>query len=252
MSKRVTRYFIIGSVDSRYYGIDVRGIDGFGSAERDVTTVSIPGRNGSLTIDNGGYKDVSYKYECIMYVKYPEDFEKNFSAFRDAISALQGSNVEIHDSYHPFDYVIGRVDGGLSPDITENAAGAVYAKFDVKITRKPQRYLRNVPGMHDFMLVSAGSTVTLTNPTNQTAYPVINVISGTGQLVFGSCYITVNTNPGNLIINTQDQEITANGSNANGDVSLDTGNFPTLKPGSTTVITPSGMSLFITTHFWRL
>lgn len=254
MGKRVRQYFIIGNVDSRKYGIDVRGIDGFDGAERDVTTVSIPGRNGSLTIDNGGYKDVSYKYECIMCNRDSAiDFDTEFASFRDAVLSLQGANVEIHDSYHPSEYVIGRVDGVLSPNVTEDWQGAKYAKFDVKITRKPQRYIQTTAGQYDHVTLKAGAAETITNPTHQTAYPAIS-ISGTGQLCVGDCYVTVNTNHSGIILNCETQEATGvNGENYNGYITLDTGGFPTLKPGNTKVIVPSSMSLvLISTKFWRL
>ena len=50
-------YFIFGGVDSRTYGMVVSNDNGFDAPERDVKEVEIPGRNGSLVLDNGRYKN---------------------------------------------------------------------------------------------------------------------------------------------------------------------------------------------------
>ena len=61
------QYFIFDGVSSKDFGVYISGSGTFDGAERDVSTVEIPGRNGELTLDNGRYKNRSMKYPAFIY-----------------------------------------------------------------------------------------------------------------------------------------------------------------------------------------
>ena len=56
--------FTFNGLDSGDYGIFLTSPPKFALAERDVTTESVPGRNGDLVNDNGRYKNVLVTYKC--------------------------------------------------------------------------------------------------------------------------------------------------------------------------------------------
>ena len=60
------------------FGIVCSGSSTFAAPERDVTVVDIPGRNGTLTIDNGRYKNIT--------ITYPAAVPREFSARAAAIA----------------------------------------------------------------------------------------------------------------------------------------------------------------------
>lgn len=50
------QYLIFGGECSKDFGLYISGSGAFNAPERDIETVEVPGRNGSLIIDNGRYK----------------------------------------------------------------------------------------------------------------------------------------------------------------------------------------------------
>ena len=63
--------------DSTDFGIYISGAGTFDAPERDTKSISIPGRNGDLTLDNGRYKNIR--------VEYPIGYARNFKINAEAI-----------------------------------------------------------------------------------------------------------------------------------------------------------------------
>ena len=55
----MTGYFVFGGKFSKDYGLYVSGSGTFNAPERDVELVEVPGKNGSLVLDNGRFKNIT-------------------------------------------------------------------------------------------------------------------------------------------------------------------------------------------------
>lgn len=108
MSNQHWEYFIFDGLKSDDYGVWISGADTFGAPERDVEVVEIPGRNGTLTLDNGRWKNMQITYPCFM----SGDFLEGFDAFKSALLAKKGY-LTLADTYHPDGFRKARLVGGI-------------------------------------------------------------------------------------------------------------------------------------------
>lgn len=183
--KRIKRVIFFDGVSSEDFGADLNTIGSFQRPERDVESIDVPGRNGSLIIDNGRYKNTSITYGCKIWRKSTEEFRNAYDAFADFLLLHQASYYKLEDSGDPDHFRMARYAGGIEPDITESWDGARYAEFDIEFDCKPQRYRVDGDQMRQF---TSGST--LYNPTRHTALPLIRV-HGTGAVTIGGTAIKI-------------------------------------------------------------
>lgn len=107
-------------------------------AERDVESISIPGRSGDLIFDNGRYKNVRIKYRCAILP--PEESQETM---RDmAIRALNwlfsdATYEMLTNTYNPRYFRMARVVGNISVSSIVEQAGEFTIEFDCK----PQKFL---------------------------------------------------------------------------------------------------------------
>lgn len=180
-------YFIFGGVDSRTYGMVVSNDNGFDAPERDVKEVEIPGRNGSLVLDNGRFKNQTLTYSCVL----KSNFDTQMDAFRAALCAKMGYQ-RITDSFHPGVYRMGRIKGEI-----RTTPGSKYqnGRFEIDFDVKPQKFLLTgetaVP-------VSSGGTIT--NPTLFDSRPMLEV-TGYGNISIAGQEIKIeNTSIGPITV----------------------------------------------------
>ena len=76
-------FFIFGGVSSLDYGVLLDGSGTTTAPERDVMTVTIPGRSGDLLVDAGRWKNTTVSYPCTI----AREFEGRFAAFKQALLA---------------------------------------------------------------------------------------------------------------------------------------------------------------------
>lgn len=103
-------YFTFDGIESRDFGVWISGVNTWATPERDVEVVQIPGRNGTLTLDNNRWKNITITYPCYM----SGDFKEGFDAFKNAILPKLGY-LELSDTYHPRGYRRARLFGGIKP-----------------------------------------------------------------------------------------------------------------------------------------
>lgn len=241
---REIRQFIFDGKSSLDFGIDLTGVDAYGKIpERDVEQVSVSGRNGDLVIDKGAYKNVEIIYGCKIWNRNnPDAFRTYFDALADFIGSHQGQYYRLEDSYHPEEFCYAMITGGIEPKFTETAGGVVYGEFELKMTRKPQRWLKSG---------QVWSTLkTLRNPTAEDAKPIIRV-SGSGTLGVGSETITIAPNSLDYIdIDCDIQDAFCGATNANKYITVT--DYPVLHPGVTGVTVSGLKSYGIMTRWWKL
>lgn len=238
----MTGFITINGVSSRDFGVVLSDANVYGKAERDVQTVSVPGRSGDLIIDNNRYKNVKYEYPCAII----GDFDTNFSAFINYIQSQTGY-MRIEDSFHPDEFVLARYVGETNPKrVKKDRIGTFSLPFD----RKPQRYLKS--GEERIAFTSDGQIIN-TEQTN--ALPLVRVY-GTGAVGIGEYTITIKRMESGTTYTDIDCDVedAYNGTtNCNGNIALSSGSFWKLHPGINGVTKPSGVSrIEITPRWWRL
>ena len=69
-------YLYFAGRDSREFGIYISGSGTFNAPERDIEFVSVPGRSGDLTIDNGRFLNVTGTYPAFIHQNFAENAAK--------------------------------------------------------------------------------------------------------------------------------------------------------------------------------
>ena len=160
----------VAGVDLSQYGIVISGDGAFNAAERDVEVISVAGRNGDLTIDNGRYHNIEVRYP----VSIAHNFHENAAKLRAFLGSLRGYQ-RIEDGYSPLTYRLGCFRGTVEYVVGPMCrTGQATLKFDCK----PQRYLAAGEFAYEYCESSW-----IVNPTQEIALPLITVYgSGPGDL----------------------------------------------------------------------
>lgn len=239
MLKVVDHYFIFDGKSSLDFGARIDGNQTFGSAERDYEVYEVPGRNGSLTIDNGRFREKTVTYEGFIV----GDFDDRSEALRNFLSK-DSEYHRLEDTIHPDEYRLAMYPGPFDPKVIFLESGS----FSLKFRCRPERWLKS----GEIPVTVSARVVTLLNPTYFTAKPEITVVSGTGPINIGDEILTVTENPGGLVIDCEIEDAFIGLTNMNAAIERTTGGFPTLKPGKTVVTVGNEMTVQIRPRWWMI
>lgn len=230
-------YFTFDGVKSSNYGVWINGGGTFNAPKRRYKNYVVPGRNGALTIDEGAFEEIEHIYPA--FIK--DSFSSNIQDFRNQMMSKNGY-VRLTDSYHTDEFYLARYMDGLEADVVPGGRGG---SFDVKFVRDPRRFL--VSGETQTTVSSGGS---ISNPTLFAARPLIRV-TGYGTVTLNSQTITITNAFAYVDIDSETQDCYHETDNANAQVTFQTNNFPTLRPG-TNNLTYSGniTGVKITPRWW--
>lgn len=142
----VTKSFEIAGKDLSLFHCRLCNPGIYDAPKRDVTKISIPGRNGDLVLDNGRFENVSVKYECLIE---SNDAVQDFEDLKSWIKSLIGYQ-RIEDGFHFGEYRMGCFD----PEITVSAADRSSIAFNLKADCKPQKYLLSGAAEQTFELMA--------------------------------------------------------------------------------------------------
>ena len=230
-------YLVFDGINSKDYQIYVADKNQFDSPARDITSVDVPGMNGSLTIDNGRYFNQPLTY--LVYIR--QNMLENIKAFRGLLQRSSGYKI-LKDSFNLDEYYLARLTNGITIEQSDRYRAAFKITFD----RKPQRYL--VSGS-EAVEVTTGSS--LRNPTEYTAKPLIRAY-GTGTMVVNGVSVTITSANVYTDINCEIMDAYKGSTNCNGNITLTNGVFPYLSPGNN-IITFTGLTkLEITPNWWTI
>ena len=186
-------------VDSSSFGVFISGEGAFDAPARRGEMISIPGRNGSLFMDEGVFENITVEYPAFIGTGYEALFRQKLGDLRSALSS-RGNYKRLTDTYHPDEFRLGIFREGLEVDPQHiTRAGEFTLKFDCK----PQRYL--ISGEMSYLYIFSES---ITNPTVFAASPLIKV-TGNGTVAIGEngkYRFVVSDNPGTIIIDTEIME----------------------------------------------
>lgn len=144
----------------------------FGAPSRDVTQIHVPGRNGDILIDNGGWNnvDVTYSSCCIL-----SNFRENAAKLRSYLMANPGYH-ELTDPYNPDEVRYAEFRGPFTPEVF-TAKGNNAGMFDLTFNCKPQRFLRESMIVRDYVLCP----YTITQNSYSTSYSIDAKVTKAGS-----------------------------------------------------------------------
>jgi len=221
------------------FGVEVKGDYTYNSPERDVETVSVPGRDGDLIIDNGRYKNITIKYPAFILRKFREP--SYFDGLRAFLMATTGYQ-RIEDSFHPEEYRIGRLSSTISPDVYEKGKTG---EFNIEFDCKPQRFLKRGERVKTFTADGV-----IINDTLFSSKPLLRVY-GTGTFYIGNYGVTISSADVYTDIDSDIMDCYKGATNCNANVSMN--NFPLLAPGNNGITLGAGITqIDITPRFYTL
>lgn len=224
----------------RDFGVGISGTGTYAKPQRRVTKVSIPGRNGELSIDEGAFDNVTISYDSYI-VKGFERFFDDFMAHMLSFSEYQ----RLEDTYHPRHYRKAVFAGPVEP-VTGvlNRSG----KFTLEFDCKPQRFLKE--GEKTITLTASSNVIR--NPTLYPAKPLIRAY-GTGSFTVAGISVTILKADGYTDIDCDTEDAYRGSVNCNNNITLNSGyEFPSLPAGEIPV-TMSGITrLEITPGWWTI
>ena len=186
-------YLTFDGVDSSDFGVFISGAGAFNAPARRGETVTIPGRNGSLFMDEGAFENIEVSYPAFIGTGYENIFRTALASLRSEL-ASKSNYKRLTDTYHPDEFRLGIYRSGLEVDPkVYNRAGGFTIKFDCK----PQRFL--VSGEDSHVYTGNG---TITNPTLFASSPIIKV-TGNGSVAIGDYLFAVRDNNSTIIIDTE-------------------------------------------------
>lgn len=180
-------------VDSSSFGVFISGEGVFDAPARRGEMISIPGRNGSLFMDEGCFENIPGKYPAFIGTKDEAEFRNKLAAFKNEILS-RGNYKRLSDTYNPDEFRLAVYRSGLDVEPEEyNRSG----KFELEFDCKPGRYL--LSGEIPQIFTANG---TITNPTLFASSPIIKV-TGNGVVAIGQYRFIVSGNFWTITIDTE-------------------------------------------------
>ena len=144
----------------------------YGAPSRDVEQIHVPGRNGDILVDNGGWNNVTVKYpDCNILSNFGENVEK----LRGYLFSNPGYHTLI-DQYHPDEVRYAEFRGPFNPE-AHTGNGNDSGTFDLEFNCKPQRFLRESTIARDYVLCP----YTITQSLNTTSYSIDAKVANAGS-----------------------------------------------------------------------
>lgn len=144
----------------------------YGAPSRDVEQIHVPGRNGDILVDNGGWNNVTVKYpNCNILSNFDENVEK----LRGYLMSKPGYHTLI-DQYHPDEVRYAEFRGPFNPE-AHTGNGNDSGTFDLEFNCKPQRFLRESMIARDYVLCP----YTINQNSNFTDYSIDAKVTNAGS-----------------------------------------------------------------------
>lgn len=234
----IINYLMFNNKSSLDFGVCISGEATYQSPERDVETVAIPGRNGTLSLDNGRFANLIIPYNAFI----TDDFERNFGAFKAFLMSVKGY-AKLADTYHPDYFRLARFISAIQPEMTQhNRHGQFVLNFDCD----PRCFLKSGDRLH--AIISGES---IRNATPFIAKPLIRVY-GTGAIAVGNRTVQVTEADVYTDIDSEIQEAYQGTTNCNNNIVLVQGEFPTLVPGVNEITFTGFTEAYIMPRWWTI
>lgn len=205
--------------------------------ERDISEIEIPGRNGTLVLDNKRHRNVIIEYPAVII----NNFRDNYDALKQILLTKGSNYYELWDGFTPNTFRMARFSSITGMKQTIHADKAT---FRVVFDCKPQRYL--VTGKTRLTFTEDG---VINNPTAYASKPLLRVY-GTGSVGIGSTTITISTADSYTDIDCESMEIFKGTANKSQYVTFSGNDYPTFNPGLNGITLDSGITKVEVTPRW--
>lgn len=185
MAIGIFRSLEFGGINSADYDVYITGEAVYNAPERSVETVSVPGRNGAVLIDNGYFENIEVKYPAGVTGTDQSEFASKIADFRSAVLSQIGYQ-RLTDEYNPNEYRMATYISGLEVEVVEGQQGTV-GEFELVFNCKPQRFLTSGE-----TAVTVANNGTITNPTLFDAKPLLQ-LNGYGKVAINGETMSVNS-----------------------------------------------------------
>lgn len=230
-------YLRYNEKNSSDFNVFISGESTYSTPARDIETIVVPGRNGTLSISNNRFNNVQITYPAFIVT----EFSKNFAAMKAWLNSSTGYSM-LTDTYDLEHFRLARYSAELDPKMDQfNRHGTFEIYFDCD----PRRFLKrgNKP-------VSVSSGASLKNPTLYDSNPLIDVV-GSGTIGINGVSVAVSAS-GETIIDCETQEAYYGSTSRNSDITLTNGVFPKMIPGTNTITYSGFTSVKITPRWWTI
>lgn len=155
------------------FGVFIQDKNVFSAPARNLEENIIPGRNGSVFVDNGNYQNEVIAFSCVMIIDDGNTAAGQMQAFKQWLYKDIASYKPLRSSFYPLHTRMAVLNAAI--DVTEQSPteqAAEYALFfTVSFSCKPQMYLNSALEP----LVTTKNTVTIINNTDNIAEPYIDL-----------------------------------------------------------------------------
>lgn len=232
-------YLTFNGKSSAEFGVWISGGGTYNAPARDVEMVSVPGRNGDISYDNGRFQNVAVTYPAFISRK----FKHRIDDFRSWMCSHIGYQ-RLEDTYHPEEYRLAMYKSGLNVmTAPRNLAGS----FDLVFECKPQRFLKS--GELPMIFDAAG---VIYNPTDYAAKPLIRCHGTSGTVTVGGVSVAVTGATSYVDIDCELMEVYEGSTSRNNTTTLTNGEFPEIAPGEAAVSFTGFSSVEITPNWYMI
>jgi len=232
-------YFVFDGVSSLDYNVGLSGTGVYNAPRRDYESIEVPGRNGNLTLDNGRWNNYKMQYTAVIGRRFPA----NVGGLRAFLLSRKGY-CRLEDTYHPDEFRMAIYSGPF--EIEELGFLNRWGQFPLEFDCKPQRFLKSG---EQKIIIPAGETVRLYNPTHFDAKPMIR-LNATGSVTVGNTTLTANNLTNFIDFDCDLQDAREGLTNRNGDVTVPS--WPVLSPGETGILNSTQADVEVIPRWWRL
>lgn len=243
-------YFVFAGKRSADFGLFVEASPNQPKPKRKVKLIDIPGRNGALRIDQGGYQNIAVTYQCA-FLGGPE----KAAEVAEWLYGSGGGYAVLRDSYHAGVFRRGAFDGPLDIENILNRAGRCEITFECR----PELWLDS--GEHILKFYPTASVrvfeADIYNPTLFASRPLIRVFgSGAASININDRAFSISSIPADIYIDCDMRNAYRDGIGYNDRIITPTG-FPILNPGHNRLVvagvtTMTVTRLEITPRWWIL
>ena len=184
------------------FGVFLGGDGAFNSPARIGEMVHIPGRNGSLWMDENCFENIEVTYPAFIGTPEENDFSNRIMEVRSWLASREGY-CRLEDTYHTDEYrlAVFKVAVETNP-VHYTRAG----NFNITFDAKPQRYLKSGDEPVEFT-----ANGTITNPTLFESLPII-AVTGNGRVNVAGHLFTVSDTTQTIYIDSDIMEVFIPGS----------------------------------------
>lgn len=232
-------FFTFAGKSSHDYGIHISGESTFNRPGRKYKEYEVPGRNGTLLIEENAFKNIPVTYPAFITDEMPARIE----AFANIMSSLKGYQ-RLEDTYAPELFRMGQYESGL--EVKSSGYMNRQGEFDIVFNCKPQRFLKS--GELPLTYTQNG---TIYNPTAYESKPHLRIYgSGAGTVGIGSYLLTLTDIDSYVDVDCELMDAYKGAVNCNEDISfnMDEFNIPPAQSGVS--ITGSITSVVITPRYY--